>query len=172
MNKRGQIWVETVVYTLIALVMIGLVLSFVKPKIEEIQDKAIIEQSIEIMEELNTIILLLIQGGPGNKRLIELGIKKGNLKIDGINDQIVFEMEGRYTYSEPGQDIYHGSIIAHTEKRGKFNKVNLTIDYSEDYDITYQGEDKLKTISKASTPYKLFISNKGGNKTIIDIEIS
>jgi len=172
MNKRGQIWVETVIYTLIALVMIGLVLSFVKPKIEEIQDKAIIEQSIEIMEDINTIILSLIQGGPGNKRLIELGIKKGNLKIDGISDKIVFEMESRYTYSEPGQDIYHGSIIAHTEKRGKFNIVNLTVDYSEDYDITYQGENKLKTISKASTPYKLFISNKGGNKTIIDIEIS
>jgi uncharacterized protein (UPF0333 family) len=36
-NKRGQIWVETVVYTLIALVMIGLVLAFAKPKIEELQ---------------------------------------------------------------------------------------------------------------------------------------
>ena len=46
MNKRGQVWVETVIYTLIALVMIGLVLSFVQPKIMELQDKATLQQSI------------------------------------------------------------------------------------------------------------------------------
>ena len=39
---NGQVWVETVTYTLIAIVMIGLVLSFAKPKIEELQDKTII----------------------------------------------------------------------------------------------------------------------------------
>ena len=32
MKKEGQVWVETVVYTLIAFVLIGLVLSFAKPK--------------------------------------------------------------------------------------------------------------------------------------------
>ena len=171
-KKRGQIWVETVIYTLIAFVMIGLVLSFVKPKIEEIQDKALIEQSIGIMEDISIIISSLVEGGPGNQRLIELGIRKGDLKIDGIKDKILFEIESRYTYSEPGENIYHGSIIVHTKKRGKFNTVNLTIDYSEEYNITYNGEDKLKTISKASTPYKLSISNKGGDKTIINIEIN
>ena len=36
-KKRGQIWVETVIYTLIALILIGLVLTFITPKIKEIQ---------------------------------------------------------------------------------------------------------------------------------------
>ena len=45
-GSKGQIWVETMVYTLIAFALIGIVLMFVKPKIEEIQDTSIIEQSI------------------------------------------------------------------------------------------------------------------------------
>ncbi len=170
-KKRAQVWVETVIYTLIALTMIGLVLSFVRPKLEEIQDKAIIEQSLSMMEDINSVILSLVQGGPGNKRLIEITIKKGALNIDGNNDKIIFEMESKYTYSQPGENIYSGSLIAHTEKRGEFNIVTLTGNYTEEYNITYKEKDELKSISKASTPYKIFMSNKGGDKPVIDIEV-
>ena len=170
-NKRGQIWVETVIYTLIAFVMIGLVLAYAKPKIEELQDKSIIEQSIGMMKDIDSTILTI--GCPGNQRAIELGIKKGTLKIDGVNDLIIFEIESKHTYSEPGTDISDGNLIIRTEKRGKFNIVNLTRDYSEGYDITYQGKDELKLISKSSIPYKVFISNKGDeDKIVIDVEVS
>jgi len=67
-QKRGQVWVETVIYTLIAFVMIGLVLAYAKPKIEELQDKALIEQSIEMMKDIDSTILRM--GGAGNQRLI------------------------------------------------------------------------------------------------------
>jgi hypothetical protein len=169
-NKKGQIWVETVIYTLIAFVMIGLVLAYAKPKIEELQDKSIIEQSIGMMKDIDSTILTI--GCAGNQRAIELGIKKGVLKIDGVNDLIIFEIESKHTYSEPGIDIIDGNLIIHTEKMGKFNIVNLTRDYSEGYDIKYQGRDELKLISKSSIPYRMFISNKGGeNKIVIDVRI-
>jgi len=169
-NYRGQIWVETVIYTLIAFVMIGLVLAYAKPKIEELQDKAILEQSIAMVKDIDSVILTM--GAAGNQRLIELGIKKGELKIDGENDQIVFEMESRHTYSEPGADVTDGNLIVHTEKVGKFNLVTLTRDYSGNYDITYEEKDELKVVSKSSTSYQILLSNKGGGlKTNIDIEI-
>ncbi len=173
-KKRGQVWIETVIYTLIAFVMIGLVLSYAKPKIEELQDKIIIEQSIGIIKDISSVILSISQGGAGNTRLIELEIKKGALKIDGVGDKIIFEIEGKYTYSQPGENISIGDMIARTEKRGKFNLVTLTQDYGKKYNITYQDEDKLKLISKSSTSYKLLISNKGkiGNNTVIDFEVS
>ena len=88
MNKKGQIWVETVVYTLIAFTLIGLVLTFAKPKIEEIQDKGLIEQSIKVLDDIDLIIKTL--GGSGNQRLIMLGISKGTLNIDGKNDRLFF----------------------------------------------------------------------------------
>ncbi len=170
-NRKGQIWVETVIYTLIAFVMIGLVLAYAKPKIEELQDKAIIEQSIAMVKNIDSTILTI--GAPGNQRLMELGIKKGVLKIDGTNDLIAFEMESKNTYSEPGVNVSDGNLIIHTEKTGKFNVITLTRDYDGEYNITYQGKDESKIISKASTPYQLLISNKGGEDEIaINFEIN
>ncbi len=170
--KRGQVWVETVIYTLIAFIMIGLVLSFVKPKIEQIQDRGIIEQSIGMIENMDLIILSLEEGGQGNKRLVEIGIKKGVLNLDGENNKIIFEMESKEIYSEPGRKVYYGDLIVYTEKRAGYNIVTLTRDYTGRYNITYQGNDELKSFTKSSTPYKLFFSNKGGNPTTIDVEMS
>lgn len=170
-NKRGQIWVETVIYTLIGFAIIALVLSFVKPKIQELQDKAIIDQSLGVVKDIEATILDVTQGGVGNKRKIEIGIQKGILKIDGINNKIVFEIESAYVYSQPGQHVSYGSTDVYTEKRGKFNKVTLTLDYEGTYEIKYQGNDQSKSLNKASTPYNLFVTNKGGDPTVLDIEI-
>lgn len=169
-NKKAQIWVETVMYTLIAFVMIGLVLAYAKPKIEEIQDKALIEQSIGMIKDIDSTILTI--GPAGNQRVLELGIKKGSLTIDSENEIIYFEMDSKYTYSEPGLNISDGNLIINTEKKGNANIVTLTRNYLYDYNITYQEKDVLKTITKSSTPYKLFIINKGGEVTNIDIEIN
>ncbi|MFH1801368.1 MAG: hypothetical protein ABH804_00845 [archaeon] len=174
-NKiKGQIWVETVIYTLIAFVLIGAVLAFVKPKIEEIQDKTIIEQSIEVLNNLESKISEIRQGGTGNKREIELKVKKGVLKIDGVNDKLTFEIESKDLYSQPGEEVQYGNIIIYTEEKGNTNIVNLTRDYSESYDLKYNGADELKLINPASIPYKIFISNSGKTDsiTIINFEIA
>lgn len=170
-NKRGQVWIETVIYTLIAFAIIGLVLSFVKPEIQELQDKALIDQSIGVIKDIHSRILEVNDMGDGNKRKIEIGIKKGILKIDAVNDMIYFEIESAYVYSQPGKEVYYGNTKVYTEKIGKLNKVTLTQNYNNTYNITYQGEDKLKSLNKAATPYTLYISNKGGDPTIIDLEL-
>ena len=172
-NKSGQVWVETVIYTLIAFVMIAAVLAIAQPRIEREQDKALIEQSLEIMKDIDNILLSLAQGGVGNKRVLELGIKEGSLKIDGENDQLVFEMDSIYEYSEPGQDYVEGNTIINTRKRGDEYTVNMTRNYSN-YNITYNGRDVPELINKASTPYQLLISHRGkdsSNKILLDFEI-
>lgn len=173
-NRRGQIWVETVIYTLIAFALIGMVLAFAKPKIEELRDKSVLEQSIEMMEDLDLIITEVIQAGAGNKRVIKIAIRKGDLRLDGSSDKILFEFEGKYIYSEPGESIQQGNLIVITEEVGKLGLVNITRDYS-DYNVTYHGKDNLKIISRAATPYNLVISNSGkdgSDKTVIDIELT
>jgi len=84
-KRKAQVWVEAVIYTLVAFVLIGIVLSFVKPKINDLQDQAIIEQNMDALERIDSQ-LLSIKEVPGNQRSIELEVKKGNLVIDGIND--------------------------------------------------------------------------------------
>jgi len=170
MKKRGQVWVETMIYTLVAFVLIASVLFFVKPKIEEIQDQALIEQSLEIMKYFDSTILELAQSVSGNKREIEIGIKKGTLEIDGVTNEIIFEMESKYEYSEPGEIISEGTLNVLTEKIGDENKITISKNY--DYDLTFNEIDATKLISASSTPYTIFISNKGDSPIKIDFEIN
>jgi len=173
-NKRGQVWVETVLYTLIAFALMGLVLGFAKPKIQQLQDKTIIEQSISMMESIDLAITEVIQGGSGNKRLIEVAIRKGMLNVDGSLNKLEYSLEGSYIYSEPGEEIQEGNLIISSEVRGKISTVKVGRDYSN-YNLTYQNLDELKIITKAATPYQIVISNKGkdsSDKTIINFELN
>ena len=170
-NNRGQIWIETVIYTLIALILIGAVLAFILPKIQEIEDKATIEQSIEMLQNIDSVISSVVVGGPGNKRIIDILIKEGNLIINGEQDRIIFEMESLYAYSQEGEIISIGIVTALTEKIGGSNKITLTSNYSK-YDLTYEGENQSRTITRSPTLYKLSIENKGGAKIIVDFSLS
>lgn len=173
-SSRGQIWVETVIYTLIALTMIGAVMAFVLPKVQEIQDQALIEQSIDVMENINEVMISAIQGGPGNRRVLDLEIKKGTLIIDGAQDLIIFELESTYEYSEPGTEIGIGSVKVETKSIGNKNLIVLTADYSR-FNITYKGEDESETVTQSPTPYTISIQNDGedlNGKIIIDFKIT
>ncbi len=162
-KRRGQVWVETVIYTLIALVMIGLILTFIRPRITEIQDKLVLQQSISMLNNINNVVLALSEGGSGNKRRLDLDMKAGSLDIDGANDRIVFNINSHYQFSEYGKDVDYGALVVHTEPLNDLSITNMTLNYSGKYNITYKGKDAMKTITAASTPYTLFISNKGNN---------
>lgn len=161
-KKRGQVWVETVTYTLIAFVMIGLVLSFAKPKIEEMQDKVVLEQSVRMLKDIDNIIQEVGEGQIGNKRKLEVNLKKGTLEISPSTNSLIFKMESRYLYSEPGQEYTEGNLNILTTEMGKYNKVEINMSYEGDYNLTYKDETTSKTITKSSTAYNLFISKKGG----------
>jgi hypothetical protein len=167
-NKKGQIWVETVIYMLVAFAMISLVLAFVRPKIEELRDKAIIDQSIEVINNLDkTFQEVLI---PGNKRVVEVGIKKGDLIIIPSEDTIIIEIESSYAYSEPGIEISVGEAKVVTEERGKFNLVTITREY-ESYNILYQNQEVTKSLTRSPIPYQLVITNEGKIEGITQINM-
>ncbi len=170
MKKRGQVWIETVTYTLVAFVLIGLVLSFVRPKVEELQDQATIEQSITIIKEIDATINEIEGQGIGNKRKIELSIRNGEIEIDAINDSIIFSLNGNYLYSQPGETIKEGGIEILTEEDGRNYQVTLKKHYP-DLNITYFGKEENKILGKTPTPYSLFVSNKGGASQVIDFEL-
>ncbi len=161
-SRKGQIWVETVIYTLIALTMIGAVMAFVVPRVQEIQDQAVIEQSIDVMENINEIIVSTVQGGTGNRRIMDVEIKRGTLKINGTHDIVSFEIEADYTYSEPGQIVRVGGVNVETKDIGNTNLIVLIGNYSK-YNLTFGGIDTLGTITQSPTPYSVSISNKGGD---------
>jgi type II secretory pathway pseudopilin PulG len=174
-KKKGQVWVETVIYTMIALILIGAVLAFVKPKIQEMQDQAVVKQSIDLLKKIDSTISGVMNNGvQGTKRSIELSINRGTLRFNGAEDSIKFEMESSLVYSEPGTTITDGNVAILTENKGDENLITLNRKYdSLKYNLTVDNLDEVKSLNPSSTAYKVYISNLGTleDKSHINIEI-
>jgi len=161
-NLKAQVWVETAIYTVIGLAIIGVILAVANPAIEKHKDRIVIEQTIDVLNDINEKILETQSRGFGNKRIIpEIYIKRGTLTIDGEGDRMTYLLEeSRFKYSEIGAEIREGDITIITQKRGRKFDINMTINY-ENLNITYNGEDTKKIISQSPSPYKLSIENSG-----------
>ncbi|MDP4039467.1 MAG: hypothetical protein Q8P57_02720 [Candidatus Pacearchaeota archaeon] len=171
-GKRGQIWVETVVYTLIGLALIGLVLAILTPQIKESRDETIIDQTINSLIKFDTKIKEVLDA-PGNRRKVEFGMNKGNLYINSEEDYIKFELNpSNAMYSEPGISINVGVIEISTLELSKGYNVVLKISYPN-YDITFNGGDgEEEKFTATGIPYNFFIENKGfgeSGKPTLDI---
>ena len=171
-NHKGQIWIETVIYILIALVMIGAVLAFVNPKIREIQDKLTIDKTIEMLEELDSKISE-VGGSIGNQRIINLDIKKGELQIK--SNSIIYELkESNVEYSQPVEDAGKaftnmGKVWVQTLKNNDLYDITLRLDIDET--LSYiEGDTEIEVgiLTRSSSAYKLSILNKG---TEIEIKL-
>lgn len=175
MNKKAQVWIETVIYTLIGLAVIGIVLTFATPKIEAIRDKAIIEQTINALSDIDNKIAEM-SAAVGNTRTLSLSLKKGELTFDCANNRIEFILrDTKYVYSQPNQDVSVmdlniGKIEARTEQDGE-NNIRLWIDYKTKLSLECGNKEEI-ILSKASVPYSIFLDNKDLADGINVIEIS
>ncbi len=171
-SKHSQIWVETVIYTLIALTIIGIILAIATPTLNKYKDKMIIEQTINALNDLNGEILEVRDRGLGNKRSLEFGLKKGSLTIDSPNDKIIYVLEEtELEYSEVGESINRGDLTITTEKKGRKYKITLSLEY-EYLNITFNGKEEKKTFFSTSVPYKIFIENNGTIDGVVQLDIT
>lgn len=173
-NKKGQVWVETVIYTLIGLVLIGTVLSFITPAIKTQQDKAIVGRSVTALTELDNAIAKVKSAGISNARQLTFLIGEGTLTIDGANDQIIFQIdESSYAYSEVRTtvEISGTNLRARTVESGKDYDITLTLDYKDKLNITFAGEDKPISLGASPNPYILIVENLGKVPTNIDCSV-
>jgi len=171
-NCKAQIWIETVIYTVIGLAIIGIVLAIATPTIDKYKDRTVIEQSISVLNDLDSEIAEVEYYGLGNRRPFEFRIKKGTLEIDSQADKITYLLEeSRLEYSELGTDVKQGDIIIRTDKKGSRFDISLSLSY-DDINITYNDKDEKKIFHPSSVPYKIFIENKEptGEKTQINIQ--
>ncbi len=166
-NKRAQVWVETVIYTLIGLAVIGILLAASKPKIDQVRDKLLIEQTIESLNKINAQIYE-VQRAPGNKRVLDVKISKGRFFINPATDEIGWTLDSNYKYSEIGSEISLGNLEVLTEEANPY-KVTLTMDYV--VNLTYDGTQDAKDFEGSPSPYSLAIENKGGASGKINVDL-
>ncbi len=158
LNRVGQVWVETVIYTLIGLAVIGLVLAAALPKINEKKDEIMIEQSIEALGNIDDKIYE-VQRASGNRRVVDLEVKKGMLIVDMEANTIFWELDSSFEYSESGISIPIGRLNV-TTTPGNPWKIELKLSY--DMDLKFDGSNfGTKRIDISPTPYKFIIENMG-----------
>ncbi len=160
-KKSGQIWVETVIYMLIGLAIIGTLLAIIIPRYGEQEDKIIANQAINLLNRIDTRIRDLRYYGSGNTRMVKSDVKSGNLFIDGEKDVIKIVMESSIAYSEVGEKVKEDRIYLKTDELGDIYRVEMGLNYSGQINITYNGEEGRRDFPKSATAYELVISNRG-----------
>lgn len=161
MQKKGQVWIESVLYTLIGLAIIGLLLVVTRPKISQTQDEFIIQQTINALSNFDNK-LTEIQIATGNRREIEFQLSKGELLIDPVNSRLQWSLKGsNFMYSEPGSQAQVGNIKVLTTKQGDTYDITLTLDYANRNKITVDGGTLSKTLTPVRVPYKIFVESTG-----------
>lgn len=163
-SDRAQVWIETVLYILIGLTLIGVTLAIVTPKISQAKDKIVVEQSIEALNVLDEKIREVADRGQGNSRVVSFLIKRGKMSIDPSIETIRLEISdlGK-PFSEEGVRIKIGEISVLTTNVGsKSYRVALTLDYSDVVNLTYlQDDSSIKEFNAAVSPYNLVVANVG-----------
>jgi len=172
MTKRGQVWVETVIYTLMGLAIIGILLSVSRPKIEEMKDKLVIEQTIESLNAISNKIYE-VQIAPGNKRVLSLKVTKGTFYINSSANKIGWVVESNYKYSEFDSVVPLGNMEIVT-RDGNPYMVHITMNYG--INITYNDKEDYVKFEGSPSPYDLIVENmgpsSGSNVARIDLSIS
>ena len=166
MKGKGQVWIETVLYTLIGLALIAIALGIVTPRINESRDKIVVQQSVNMMEAIDNKIWDAIKNGAGNERKVSFTMKKGEFYINSSENTIVLVLDEMSTkYSEIGSPIDYGRIRVMTAEGKKNYVISLMLNYTN-ANITYDGTKQIHKISAAPTPYTLTIENKGLNESL------
>ncbi|MBI2452540.1 hypothetical protein HYV50_05725 [Candidatus Pacearchaeota archaeon] len=161
-NKIAQIWIETVLYTLIGLALIGIVLAVATPKITQSRDRILVEQTITSLNSLDGKINEVLDRGPGNvRRIPEFTMRRGEMYVNSSGDNIIFVLSDITKYSEPGAQIKSGAVTLVTKEEKRKYSVILMLDYSGTANITFERKDILKKFNPATTPYSLSMENLG-----------
>lgn len=168
-NNQAQVWIETVLYTVVILAIIAIVLSFTIPKINEGKDKLVIEQSITALKNLDRSIYDAARQ-TGNIRIVEFSLKRGNLHFYPNRGNITLTIGGLTSiYSEDGQVVYDGEVEMISTSGAKSNSINLTISYPANLPIQYKGKNDYVKINPSSLPYRFSIENTGTSINIKEV---
>jgi type II secretory pathway pseudopilin PulG len=160
MKKEGVVWISTILYTMISLAIIGLLLSVIQPKISQVRDSIIIDQTKASLTKIDAIVLD-VTGGTNSKQYSEFRLGKGNIIISGPNNSISWVYDAKYKYSEVNRTIrYASSIYETTDQIGDMYRITLKLNYS-DIDLRYNDQETDKILQAGSIPYKLWFENKG-----------
>jgi hypothetical protein len=173
MEKKGVVWVSTVLYILISLAILSLVLVSVQPVIDKNKDRTVIFQTIDMLKEIDSTIEQVSISQDTNLGL-KLKISRGNLMIDSRSNALSWELgDSAYQYSEENRTVNvtsDGRMTAVSKKIGNKWGIKIVLNYTNRYDLTYAGKEEVKVLSESE--YDLFIKNADTSTSPIKIDFT
>jgi hypothetical protein len=121
MQKRGQVWVSAILYTVVIIVAITLILSVGVPLVNKMKDRIVFSRAKDMMLGLDKHIVDIASEGEGSQRVIPLEIPDGELKVE--NNQIVwrFNTESDIVTSRTKIDVGNLVIISNANVESTTN---------------------------------------------------
>ncbi|MEM1988495.1 MAG: hypothetical protein QXS41_01475 [Candidatus Woesearchaeota archaeon] len=107
--KKSQIWLSTVMWILIGVLVIGLILSFGLPLFRKTREQMVYQQVVNDFQTLKNNLDQLSKEGPGAQRIIDLNIPKGNVIFE--NDTIVWLGTMDEEIVEPQTRVENNGVI-------------------------------------------------------------
>lgn len=138
-----------------------MVLTYALPKINSMQEKSAIEQSIGVVKGIDEMITNIINAGPGNSRIAELNIKQGYFLVNVSNSSVNFVYDSlKKEYSQSGVVIKNGNLNIITNKNSNGYETKIYEGYGERNIslVTEDGKD-LKVFPSSITQRIIFRFN-------------
>lgn len=109
MNKKSQIWISAIIYTMVAILALVLILSTGIPLLTELKDRAVFEKVKDIMVNLDQQISEIANQGEGSQAIVSFEVREGEIKFE--DNQFVWEIETESEIISPRTSQILGNLI-------------------------------------------------------------
>jgi len=107
-NKKGDIWISVVIYTLIIIVAILIILGAGIPLMEGLRDKNNFVKSKNTLNNVNKDVRNVAEEGIGSQRIVGIDVPEGTVRIE--DNKIQWELETKTKVVEPKTAIQEGYL--------------------------------------------------------------
>jgi hypothetical protein len=108
-NKKAEVWVSVIIYTLVAILALALLLSTGLPILNEMRERTVFSKTKDIMLELDRHLTDLSNQGEGSQSTVSFEIREGKIFFD--EDQITWEIEAKSPIISPRTTSTLGNLI-------------------------------------------------------------
>lgn len=176
--KKGDVWIATVIYIAIGVIILTLIVASGVPLINDMRDRNTFVQTKEVMRSIDDAINQVVSEGPGSRRALNpVIIKKGELSIITSENNIIYwQMQTKAKIQEISNTTTGDNTIIIKEKNldiieysdpllVDYYNIKISLDY-KNIDLTTEGES-----TKLTGNFGLIISNEGvGSSKCVKIE--
>ena len=118
LNKKGDIWVSTVIYIALSIVVLTIVLLAALPLIQKLKYRNVTVQTKNILFQMDKNIREVVSSGPGATRVLSpVIIDAGVLNFDTAGSTIKWTLKTSDAFAEPGILKQEGSVYTIVNER-------------------------------------------------------